>query len=99
MQASDKSRTMVASALTALLALGGIATSHSAKAADFEKCAGIAAAGKNDCGTAVSACAGTAKQDRDAHSWVLVPKGTCSKIAGGTVTTDAMNKHGGGVSN
>ena len=35
MQASDKSLTMVASALTALLALGGIATSHSAKAADF----------------------------------------------------------------
>ena len=99
MQVSDKSRTMVASALTALLAFGGIATSHSAKAADFEKCAGIAAAGKNDCGTAVSACAGTAKQDRDAHAWVLVPKGTCSKIAGGTVTTDAMNKHGGGVSN
>jgi len=99
MQVSDKSRTMVASALTALLALGGIATSHSAKAADFEKCAGIAAAGKNDCGTAVSACAGTAKQDRDAHAWVLVPKGTCSKIAGGTVTTDAMNRHGGGVSN
>jgi uncharacterized membrane protein len=99
MQVSDKSRTMVASALTALLALGGIATSHSAKAADFEKCAGIAAAGKNDCGTAVSACAGTAKQDRDAHAWVLVPKGTCSKIAGGMVTTDAMNKHGGGVSN
>jgi len=99
MQVSDKSRTMVVSALTALLALSGIATSHSAKAADFEKCAGIAAAGKNDCGTAVSACAGTAKQDRDAHSWVLVPKGTCSKIAGGTVTTDAMNKHGGGVSN
>jgi uncharacterized membrane protein len=99
MQVSDKSRTMVIGALTALLAVGGIATSHSAKAADFEKCAGIAAAGKNDCGTAVSACAGTAKQDRDAHAWVLVPKGTCSKIAGGMVTTDAMNKHGGGVSN
>ena len=98
MQVSDKSHTMVVSALTALLALGGIAISHSAKAADLEKCAGIAAAGKNECGTAVSACAGTAKQDRDAHAWVLVPKGTCSKIAGGTVTTDAMNKHGGGVS-
>ena len=98
MQASDKSRTMVASALTALLALGGIAISHNAKAADLEKCAGIAAAGKNDCGTAVSSCAGTAKQDRDAHAWVLVPKGTCSRIAGGTVTTDPMNKHGGGVS-
>jgi uncharacterized membrane protein len=99
MQASEKrSRTVVASAVTALLALGGIAASHSANAAEFEKCAGIAAAGKNDCGTAVSACAGTAKQDRDAHAWVLVPKGTCSKISGGTVTTDPMNKHGGGVS-
>jgi len=99
MQVSDKSRAVVVSAVTALLTLGGIATSHSAKAADLEKCAGIAAAGKNDCGTAVSSCAGTAKQDRDAHAWVLVPKGTCSKIAGGTVTTDPMNKHGGGVSN
>jgi hypothetical protein len=27
-----------------------------------------------------------------------VPKGTCEKIAGGMVTTDPMNKHGGGVS-
>src|SRR5258708_38171968 len=98
MQVSDKSRAVVVSAVTALLALGGIATSHSAKAADFEKCAGIAAAGKNDCGTAVSACAGTAQKDPDAHAWVLGPKGPCSKIAGGTVTTDAINKPGGGVS-
>jgi uncharacterized membrane protein len=96
MQASESSRTVVVSAVAALLALGCIAT-HSANAAEYEKCAGIAAAGKNDCGTSISSCAGTAKQDRDAHAWVLVPKGTCSKIAGGTLTTDPMSVHGGGV--
>ena len=87
-------RSMSAGAISALLAMGAL-TSLSAHAADLEKCAGIAAAGKNDCGTAVSSCAGTAKQDRDAHAWLLVPKGTCSKIAGGVVTTDPANKHGG----
>jgi uncharacterized membrane protein len=97
MQASETSRTVVVGAVAALLALGCIATGHSANAAEYEKCAGIAAAGKNDCGTSVSSCAGTAKQDRDTHAWVLVPKGTCSKIAGGTVSRDQMNMHGGGV--
>lgn len=94
---SMKSRSVTAGAIASLLALGAMATSQGAQAADFEKCAGIAAAGKNDCGTPVSACAGSVKQDRDAHAWVLVPKGTCAKIAGGMVTTDPMNKHGGGV--
>jgi uncharacterized membrane protein len=97
MQASDNSHTVVVCAVTSILALGCIAATHSADAAEYEKCAGIAAAGKNDCGTSVSSCAGTAKQDRDTHAWVLVPKGTCSKIAGGTVTTDPMAMHGGGV--
>ena len=94
---SDKSRKAVIGAMASLMAFGSLATAQAAHAADFEKCAGIAAAGKNDCGTPVSACAGSAKQDRDAHAWVLVPKGTCEKIAGGVVTTDPMNKHGGGV--
>ena len=94
---SDKSRVVAAGAVASLLALGFLATSQ-AQAADMEKCAGIVAAGKNDCGTPVSACAGSVKQDRDAHAWILVPKGTCARIAGGMVTTDPMNKHGGGVS-
>lgn len=97
MRTPERSRTMAAGAMASLLALGVAATSQSARAADFEKCAGIAAAGKNDCGTQVSSCAGTATQDRDAHAWVLVPKGTCSKIAGGVITSDPMNKHGGGT--
>lgn len=88
-------KTLAIGAVTSLLALGAIQT---ANATDYEKCAGIAAAGKNDCGTAVSSCAGTATRDKDAHAWVLVPRGTCAKIAGGVVTTDPLNKHGGGIS-
>jgi uncharacterized membrane protein len=57
MQSSEKSRTVVVGAVAALLALGCTATSHSANAAEYEKCAGIAAAGKNDCGTSVSSMA------------------------------------------
>jgi uncharacterized membrane protein len=94
---SDKSRKAVIGAITSLMAIGSIANAPAAQATDFEKCAGIAAAGKNDCGTPVSTCAGSVKLARDPHAWVLVPKGTCAKIAGGVVTTDPMNKHGGGV--
>jgi uncharacterized membrane protein len=94
----EKSHAVAAGAIASLLALGFMATSGAAQAAEMEKCAGIVAAGKNDCGTPVSACAGSVKTDRDAHAWILVPKGTCTRIAGGMVTTDPMNKHGGGMS-
>ena len=97
MQHTEKSRNLAAGAVASLLALGFMATSQAAKAAEMEKCAGIAAAGKNDCGTPVSSCAGSVMKDRDAHAWVLVPKGTCEKIAGGMVTTDPLNRKGGGM--
>lgn len=89
--------TLLRSAITGLLALGVTASAGSAIAAkdDNEKCAGIVKAGKNDCGTSKSACAGTAKVDRDPEAWVLVPKGTCEKIAGGTVTNKPHNAPGG----
>jgi uncharacterized membrane protein len=95
MTTTIKKRETVAIAMTSLLALASLGAIQSASAADFEKCAGVAAAGKNDCGTSVSSCAGTGKMDRDAHAWILVPKGTCAKIAGGTVSTDPNDKHGG----
>ena len=74
--------------LATVLALGLAAASGSALAAkgDTEKCSGIVKAGKNDCGTSKSSCAATVKMDRDAEAWVLVPKGTCDKIAGGSLT-------------
>jgi len=83
--------------LAALIAISLSSAAASALAAkgDTEKCAGIVKAGQNDCGTSKSACAGTAKADRDNEAWILVPKGTCSKIAGGMLTDKPENVHGG----
>jgi len=88
---------IVRSALVSLMALGLTAVGTSALAAkdDQEKCAGIVKAGKNDCGTSYSSCAGTAKKDGDAETWIYVPKGTCERIAGGKVTTSPHAMPGG----
>jgi uncharacterized membrane protein len=47
----------------------------------MEKCYGVALAGKNDCAAGPgTTCAGTAKADYQGSAWVLVEKGTCTKI-------------------
>ena len=53
----------------------------------WEKCAGIAKKGMNDCGAldGKHGCAGQATIDNDDNEWVYVPKGTCTKITGGFV--------------
>lgn len=53
----------------------------------WEKCAGIAKAGMNDCGALDGShgCAGKAKSDNLDIEWVYVPEGTCEKITGGSV--------------
>nr|VFJ63033.1 MAG: Predicted integral membrane protein (DUF2282) [Candidatus Kentron sp. FW] len=73
--------------LTSLLSFAFIGFTGSTLAANpsFEKCAGIAKAGMNDCGTSKHACGGQAKTDADPKEWIYVPKGTCKKIVGGTV--------------
>lgn len=72
------------------LTLAGLATAalslpHQAIAGKpgFEKCTGIAKAGKNDCGTSKHSCAGQAAKDGDSEEWVYVAEGTCEKIVGG----------------
>ena len=59
--------------LFAFVSLGAAA----AEKAPVEKCYGVVKAGKNDCQTAVSACAGTATKDGQKDAWIYVPKGTC----------------------
>lgn len=49
-----------------------------------ERCYGIVRAGRNDCGTSRHACAGQARRDFDAEEWLMLPAGTCLKIAGGS---------------
>jgi uncharacterized membrane protein len=53
----------------------------------FEKCYGVNASGKNDCGVAgVHSCGGESRVANDPKSWIYVPAGTCAKIAGGSTT-------------
>jgi uncharacterized membrane protein len=49
----------------------------------LEKCYGINAIGRNDCAAGAHSCAGQATVARDPASFVLLPAGDCSKIAGG----------------
>ncbi|MFO1087677.1 MAG: DUF2282 domain-containing protein [Reyranellaceae bacterium] len=72
----------IAAALSAALLAGAAAQAQST----VEKCYGVAKAGKNDCQTATSSCAGTSKKDAQADAWLSVPKGTCEKISGGRLS-------------
>lgn len=91
----NKRHLLLQSAVATLLAASGAAmgaagasASTAAMPADnpnMEKCFGIAKAGKNDCAgkSKTHACAGKLKASGEKESFVLVPKGTCSKIVGG----------------
>jgi uncharacterized membrane protein len=83
-----RSDLIIRSAIASVLALGlsGAGQALAAKEG-MEKCAGVAKAGKNDCGTAKHSCAGQASADRAADEWIYVPTGTCDKIAGGKVVS------------
>lgn len=82
-----------ASALAAALALTVVGAAKAGPLPDpgpsFEKCFGVAKAGKNDCGVVSKSCAGTATKDSEGNTFVYVPKGTCDKIVGGSVEPKA----------
>ena len=82
---------IASTAISSLLALG-VLTATSANAVpnqptSWEKCAGVAKAGKNDCGALNGShnCAGQATKDNDVNEWVYLPQGSCEKITGGVV--------------
>lgn len=92
----NRTRLLITTAI-ASLTTGGLLTVTPASAADVkcaeqERCYGVAKAGKNDCATETSACAGTAKQDFLKSAWVYTPKGTCAKLAGGALTPMSSKK-------
>lgn len=81
-----KSTANIVSAAVLALSSSSLIMPGTVSAAEMEKCYGIATAGKNDCQTATSSCAGTSKTDRQADAFIAVPKGTCGKIAGGNLS-------------
>jgi uncharacterized membrane protein len=80
-----KSSLTIAAALSTALLLGVAAQAQAQ--GSIEKCYGVSKAGKNDCQTASSSCAGTSKKDHEASAWLGVPKGTCEKIVGGMLSS------------
>lgn len=80
--------TLLASAMSGALALGLMSgVSQAAEKVEMEKCYGVVKAGKNDCQTSSSACAGTAKKDGQKDAWLYIPKGSCEKIVGGMLAS------------
>ena len=77
-------RVAIAAALAAAIASPAF-TVHAQ--GNMEKCFGVAKAGKNDCQTDHSSCAGTSKMDGQKDAWISVPKGACEKIVGGSLTS------------
>ena len=87
-----KKTTASITAISSLLALGAAMYAGPTFAADkpsMEKCYGVARAGKNDCASHAHACAGQAKTNADGKDFVLLPKGTCDRLAGGSLTPKA----------
>jgi uncharacterized membrane protein len=83
----NKTQLMVASAVVAAFSLPLVAQAGPVATPKFEheKCFGIAKAGKNDCQTANSSCAGTSRRDKQGDAWIYVPKGTCERVVDGSL--------------
>ncbi len=77
---------IAASALGGLaaLALVGAAGDASAHKPKGEKCYGVAKAGKNLCATKTTSCAGTSSRDGQKDAWIIVPRGVCETLVGGS---------------
>jgi uncharacterized membrane protein len=84
---TTKTHLFIASAIAAAIAIPAVTGAQPAPAPKFEaeKCYGITKAGKNDCQTANSSCAGTSKRDGQRDAWVYVPKGTCDRLVNGSI--------------
>jgi uncharacterized membrane protein len=77
---------ILAAAIGGLVAFANTASAADDSAAQTEKCYGVAKAGKNDCAGPAHSCQGMSKKDADGKEWVKLPKGTCERIVGGSLT-------------
>ncbi len=81
------SKTLITATFIGMTAVATTANAVPDAPKNWEKCAGIAKAGMNDCGALDGShgCAGQAKSDNLSTEWVYVPEGQCAKITGGVV--------------
>jgi uncharacterized membrane protein len=89
----NASRVIVASTVAAAFSLAVSALVQAGPAPmpkfEHEKCYGVSKAGKNDCETKNSSCAGTSKRNAQGDAWIYVPKGTCEKVVNGSMQPKA----------
>ncbi len=82
----EQTQRVCVSAIMLLIAASARAQVHPEKPTyKYEKCYGIAKAGKNDCFTAKNQCGGTAEVDRQGDAWIYLPVGVCEKIVGASL--------------
>ena len=75
---------ILAAAISSLFALS--TTAFAADDGNSEKCYGVAKAGKNDCAGGAHACAGQSSKNNSPKEFIKLPKGTCERIVGGSLT-------------
>jgi uncharacterized membrane protein len=75
---------ILAAAISSLFALS--TTALAADDSNTEKCYGVAKAGKNDCAGGAHACAGQSSKSNSPKEFIKLPKGTCERITGGSLT-------------
>ncbi len=80
-------KNFIASMLIGSASLMALSSNAQAASDKMEKCFGIVKAGKNDCADVKQAhsCAGEAKADGSKTEWILLPKGTCERVVGGSL--------------
>ena len=91
-----KTNRMLTNAVAGLMTLGVMGLSQAAFADNgnmgkMERCYGVNAAHKNDCASPGHSCAGQDSKARDPNAFIMVPKGLCSKIAGGSTKAGSSN--------
>jgi uncharacterized membrane protein len=76
------------------LVAAAVVTAASAQAEEvkYERCFGVAKAGQNDCKTSTHICAGKSTADRDPHTYIDLPVGTCAKISGSSADEAPADK-------
>jgi len=84
-----KTNLFIASAVAAALTMPFVSLAPGGPAPkpkfEAQKCYGVAKAGKNDCQTANSSCAGTSKRDSQGDAWIYMPAGACERLVGGSL--------------
>lgn len=77
-------KAIIASAIASILTLANsqaIADTDGSQ----EQCYGISKAGANDCGSGANTCSGHATKDNEGDAFIMVPKGLCERITGGSL--------------